>query len=277
MSTQFAAPRATWTVLRLIWMQILLSLAIIVEHGILRTDRLGDVFALTYDSIFTHARLWQLVTTTLIDLDPVSLLFNALMLWMFGSELEQRWGRAVFARFVLICALGSSSAFLALAAFFPEARFFPYITPMGPMLGLLLAYAIYWPDRQVWIMFLFPVRIKYLLLVIGLMQTVYAVSRSISPLVVGGHLGGLVASGLMLLVTGGEPHRLSRPFARLGEMLSAMTRKKPKPVPPQGSGNLEARIDEILDKISRGGMKSLSEAEKKFLRDASDRMNRTKH
>jgi uncharacterized protein (DUF779 family) len=39
----------------------------------------------------------------------------------------------------------------------------------------------------------------------------------------------------------------------------------------------EAKIDEILDKISRGGMKSLSASEKKFLRDASERMNRTKH
>ena len=39
----------------------------------------------------------------------------------------------------------------------------------------------------------------------------------------------------------------------------------------------EARIDAILDKISRDGMKSLTSAEKKFLRDASDRMNRTRH
>ncbi|MBN8221803.1 MAG: hypothetical protein J0L53_12825, partial [Spirochaetes bacterium] len=45
----------------------------------------------------------------------------------------------------------------------------------------------------------------------------------------------------------------------------------------ENSENLEVKIDAILDKISRGGMKSLTNEEKKFLRDASDRMNRTKH
>ena len=45
----------------------------------------------------------------------------------------------------------------------------------------------------------------------------------------------------------------------------------------ENSENLEIKIDAILDKISRGGMKSLTSEEKQFLRYASDRMNKTRH
>jgi membrane associated rhomboid family serine protease len=279
MSTAFTAPRATWAVTRLIWMQILISIAVILESAVLNGHGVFSHFALSYGGI-AKGYLWQPLTTVLIDLDPVSLLFNVLGLWMFGSELEQRWGRSVFIRFFALCSLGSTGAFLLLCFLFPGLReFLVYITPTGPLLGLFLAYAVYWPDRQVWLMFIFPVRVKYVLLIIGLIEIIYPLLRNINPIIVGGHLGGLVVAGLVLLISGGEPARLDQPFRRLTETLGrlAFRRGKKSAAKIAGGENLENRIDAILDKISRGGMKSLSNEEKQFLRDASDRMNKTKH
>lgn len=274
MSAMYATPRATWAVMRLIWMQLLLSLAIIFEQGIFRTTGLVDFFALSYNGVFSRHHFWQPLTAPLIDVDPLRLLFHLFALWTFGSELEQRWGRRGFLQYAVGCSLGSALIFLVLGYFFPPVRGLHYDNPTGFLLGLFLAYAVFWPDRQVWFMFLFPIRIKYLLLIIGGLEIVYALGHPLAPFYVGAHLGGLIAAGLMLWLTGGEPGNLGQGFLKL------WSRVKPQPKPKDSSGTTtptETMIDEILDKISRGGMKSLSAAEKKFLRDASDRMNKTKH
>lgn len=277
----YSPPRATWTVTRLIWMQIALCTAIILEAAIMNRRSLARVFELTFNNIFERGEIWQLLTSTLVHANPFQLLFNGLTLWMFGSELEQRWGRSVFLRFYILCALGSSLAFLAMAAGFPMMRNDIFTTSTGVNLGLLIAYAIYWPDRQVWFFFLFPLRMKFVALITGLIAVMYAVSSAPFALAAAGHLGGLVAAGLMLLVSGGEPARLDQPFRRLAEVIRGMGRTtkaaKANQANAATAGNHDAKIDTILDKISRDGMKSLSNEEKKFLRDASERMNRTRH
>lgn len=275
----YATPRATWTVMRIIWMQIALCTAIILEAAIFGKHSLARVFELTYDNIFQRGEVWQLFTTTLVHTNPFQLLFNSLTLWMFGSELEQRWGRSVFFRFYLTCALGSCFAFLALSAAFPLMRGDVFTTSTGVNLGLLIAYAIYWPDRQIWFFFLFPLRMKFVALITGVIAIMYAISSAPFALAAAGHVGGLVAAGLVLLLSGGEPARLEAPFRQLAEKFRRVQIKpgKAPDTTPGNTENLEVKIDAILDKISRGGMKSLTNEEKKFLRDASDRMNKTKH
>ncbi|MBX3722512.1 MAG: rhomboid family intramembrane serine protease [Turneriella sp.] len=265
--------------MRILWMQIALCTAIILEAAIFGKDSLARIFELTFNNIFQRGEVWQLFTSTLVHANPFQLLFNALTLWMFGSELEQRWGRSVFFRFYLACALGATLAFLGLAAVFPMMRNDIFTTSTGVNLGLLIAYAIYWPDRQIWFFFLFPLRMKFVALITGAIAIMYAISSAPFALAAAGHVGGLIAAGLILLLSGGEPARLDRPFQRLAEMFRRVeVRSTGKSAPrAENSENLEVKIDAILDKISRGGMKSLTNEEKKFLRDASDRMNRTKH
>lgn len=273
----YSPPRATWTVLRLIWMQIALGVAIMLESAIMGRQTLRQVFELSFNSVVAHGHVWQFFTATLVHINPFQLLFNLLTLWMFGSELEQRWGRKGFFRFFAFCALASSLAFFALAAVFPAMRYDTFSSATGANLGLLIAYAIYWPERQVWFFFLFPVRMKFVALITGFIAIWYAVSSAPFVLSAAGHLGGLAGAGILLLATGGEPSRIGRLFDSWREKFS----RRPKPgsaeTPALRANEMEAHIDVILDKISRDGMKSLTAAEKKFLRDASDRMNRTKH
>lgn len=275
----YSTPRATWTVMRLIWMQIALCTAIILESAIFGKTSLARLFELTFNNIFQRGEVWQLFTSTMVHANPFQLLFNALTLWMFGSELEQRWGRSVFFRFYLACALGSSLVFIALAAAFPLMRNDIFTTSTGVNLGLLIAYAIYWPDRQIWFFFLFPLRMKFVALITGAIAIMYAISSAPFALAAAGHVGGLIVGGLILLVSGGEPARLDRPFQRLFEAFRRIEVRPGKKTAgkAENSENLEIKIDAILDKISRGGMKSLTSEEKQFLRDASDRMNKTRH
>lgn len=276
MNSTFSAPRATPMVMRLIWMQIALCVAIILEAALFNRRSLGRLFELTYNNVFIRGEVWQVLTTTLVHTNPFQLLFNALTLWMFGSELEQRWGKSVFLRFYVLTALGSCTAFLGFSAGFPLMRDDIFITSTGANLGLLIAYAIYWPERQVWFFFLFPVRMKFVAIITGFIALMYAVSYAPFALAAAGHLGGLVTAGIILLATGGEPARLERPLGKIRNFF--VRRQKSGPAAAAlGGADHEAKIDAILDKISRGGMKSLSAGEKKFLRDASERMNKTKH
>lgn len=276
MNSTFSAPRATQTVMRLIWMQIALCVAIMLEIAIFQRRSLGHIFELTFNSFFQRGQYWQILTSVLVHTNPFQLLFNALTLWMFGSELEQRWGKSVFLRFYILTALGSSIAFLSLCAGFPLMRDDVFSTSTGANLGLLIAYAIYWPERQVWFFFLFPIRMKFVAIITGFIALMYAVSYAPFALAAAGHLGGLVAAALILALTGGEPARLDRPWGKLRGLFVRPPKAHSGARVP-GTESTEQKIDTILDKISRGGMKSLSADEKKFLRDASDRMNRTKH
>lgn len=264
--------------MRLIWMQIALGIAIIIETAAMHRSALRQIFELSWATAIGKGYLWQLVTASLVHTNPFQLLFNLLTLWMFGSELEQRWGRLAFLRYYLFCAVSSALVFLLLVALFPGMRYDVFSSATGANLGLLIAYAIYWPDRQVWFFFLFPVRMKFVALITGFIALSYAVSAAPFVLSAAGHLGGLIAAGLLLLMTGGEPQRVGRALGSLGIFFSSRIRRPAAdhgaPVQP---GDMEARIDVILDKISRDGMKSLTAAEKKFLRDASERMNRKKH
>ncbi len=274
----YSPPRATWTVMRLIWMQIALGVAIIIETAALHRSALRQMFELSWATAMGKGYVWQLVTASLVHTNPFQLLFNLLTLWMFGSELEQRWGRMAFLRYYLYCAVSSALVFLLLGALFPAMRFDVFSSATGANLGLLIAYAIYWPDRQVWFFFLFPVRMKFVALITGFIALSYAVSAAPFVLSAAGHLGGLIAAGLLLIITGGEPQRVSRAFGAWGSFFrSRMARPSSANAAPPKPGDMEARIDAILDKISREGMKGLTAAEKKFLRDASERMNRRKH
>jgi membrane associated rhomboid family serine protease len=274
----YSPPQATWTVKRLIAMQIALGIAILIEAAAMQRSALRQAFELSWASAVGQGYLWQLVTASLVHTHPLQLLFNLLTLWMFGSELEQRWGRQVFLRYYVFCAVSSSLIFLLLGSFLPAMRMDVFSSSTGANLGLLIAYAIYWPERQVWFFFLFPVRMKFVALITGLIALSYAVSAAPFVLSAAGHLGGLIAAGLLLLLTGGEPQRVGRVLSSVGSFLTSRLRRPDSDLGTEFEpGEMEARIDQILDKISREGMKSLTVAEKKFLRAASERMNRRKH
>ncbi|MCX7633130.1 MAG: rhomboid family intramembrane serine protease [Turneriella sp.] len=273
----YSAPQATWTVVRLIRMQVALAVAILLELVLWQRHTLRDTFALNWHAFFHRGYFWQLVTASLVHISPLELLFNLLTLWMFGSELEQRWGRRTFLRYYLFCAVFSAAMFLLLAAFFPAMRHENFFSSAGANLGLLFAYAVYWPERQAWFFFLFPVRMKFVVLITGLLVLAYAVLSAPFVLSAAGHLGGLVGGGLLLLFTGGEPARAGQIFSGWAETLRQRWGKRKNPLASMSPRELEARVDAILDKISRGGMKSLSAEEKKFLRQASEHFNKTKN
>src|ERR1051325_654735 len=93
------------------------------------------------------------------------ILFNMLTLWMFGVELERTWGSRYFAKFYGVCgvAAGVSQILVSFLPFsvFEQIYYVQTVGASGAIFGLLLAYALYFPSRQILMFFVFPVPVRY--------------------------------------------------------------------------------------------------------------------
>src|SRR5215467_1726753 len=104
-------------------------------------------------------RLWQPFTYIFMHGGLWHLLINMLMLWMFGRELELVWGKKRFLNYFFVCGVGAGLItilvkFLQFWGHTPPD--IPTIGASGAIFGILIANAILFPERQIW---LFPLPI----------------------------------------------------------------------------------------------------------------------
>jgi membrane associated rhomboid family serine protease len=147
-------------------------------------------------------RVWQPLTYMFLHGGLSHLLFNMLSLWMFGVELERMWGTAFFTRYYLICGMGAAATTLFLS-FLPGAfgaSLYVSLTvgASGAIFGILMAYAVYYPNREILMYFLFPVPVKYFVIIIGAISLLSAMGGPGDGIAHATHLGGLVVGYLYL-------------------------------------------------------------------------------
>lgn len=105
-------------------------------------------------------RVWQPVTYIFLHGGLGHLLINMLMLWMFGRELELVWGKKRFLNYFFLCGAGAGILTI-IVKFVPllwgsRPEDIPTIGASGAIFGILIANAILFPERQIW---LFPLPI----------------------------------------------------------------------------------------------------------------------
>ena len=114
--------------------------------------------------------LWQLVTYIFLHGDISHILFNLLALWMFGGELENLWGSKKFLFYFFFCGIGAG---ICTVIFSPD-QFIPVIGASGAIYGILLAFGWLFPNRPIFIYFLFPIPAKYFVVLYGFIEFIYA-------------------------------------------------------------------------------------------------------
>src|ERR1700747_2062490 len=89
------------------------------------------------------------------------IIFNMLALWLFGAELERIWGTRFFLKFYFVTGIGAAVLTILISLLpFPAARQLyasDIVGASGAIYGVLLAFALYFPDRQIYYMMLFPI------------------------------------------------------------------------------------------------------------------------
>jgi membrane associated rhomboid family serine protease len=102
--------------------------------------------------------IWRLFTWVLFELDPLSLIFAALGLFWFGGELVRVWGpgRFLAAYFGLAGAAGLVTCLVSLP--WSGLRSVPFAGPWAIVSALILAWATYFPGRDIFVYFVLPLR-----------------------------------------------------------------------------------------------------------------------
>jgi membrane associated rhomboid family serine protease len=110
--------------------------------------------------LVAHGRIWQLVTYSFLHTGLWHVVFNMLMLWMFGAEFEMGWGGRRFLEFYFFCVIGAALVTVAFAyiGFLLSPRTIT-VGASGGIFGILLAFGMVYGDREVF-MFPLPFRIK---------------------------------------------------------------------------------------------------------------------
>ncbi len=155
------------------------------------------------EAVFTRLWVWQPLTYMFLHAGLFHILFNMLALWMFGVELERLWGRTFFLKYYFVTGVGAAATTLLLALL-PGFGGLLWNTvtvgASGAIYGLLLAYALYFPDRPIYVWALFPIPARYFVLIMGGIALWTSLSGSQGGVANTAHLGGLVFGYLYLRV-----------------------------------------------------------------------------
>jgi membrane associated rhomboid family serine protease len=211
--------------------------------------------------------LWQLVTYMFLHGSMWHILMNMFILWMFGAELERTWGSREFARFYFIAGIGAGIINVVFAALRPEMTWIPIIGASGAIYGILVAYAMLFPERYVYVYFLFPVKVKYL--VIFLVAIEFFSTYQADGVAHFAHLGGALVGFLYLRYSWRWKLRGWSP----GDMFRRLKAKSMAKKSADGTRMMD-EVDAILDKINQVGYDNLTKREKKILEKASDRLSK---
>ena len=132
--------------------------------------------------------VWQVFTYIFLHGGMTHIIFNLLALWMFGGELENYWGSRKFLRYFLFCGIGAG---LFTVVFFRH-QYMLIIGASGAIYGILLAFGWLFPNRLIYIYFLFPIPAKYMVIIFGLIELFSSVSGTGGGIAHLTHLGGLL-------------------------------------------------------------------------------------
>jgi membrane associated rhomboid family serine protease len=264
-------------------------------------NRYLDYLALVPAYALGKGMVWQFGTYMFLHGGFFHLFFNMFLLWMFGSEIERYWGSSEFLKYYFVTGVGGG----VLSCVFSPSSFVPIVGASGAIFGLLLAYGMAFPDRQIYLYFLVPIRAKYLVFILGGIELLAVASPGGDGIARFAHLGGLLFGFIYI-----KKERLG--FAVRGRWGRLAKNRRVRLVKPgrvrrrgeereydesserntgfdwereerdmgednrQGGGGEERgseqeEVDAILDKISRRGMDSLTDEERETLRRASER------
>lgn len=106
-----------------------------------------------------HFGVWQLITHMFMHSPEnfMHIMFNMLLLYMFGTRLEHYWGAKRFLQFYLICGIVAGITQLIIQTNFTA------VGASGAIMGVLTAFAYLFPNERIMIFPIFiPIKVKYL-------------------------------------------------------------------------------------------------------------------
>jgi len=257
---RFHFPRWTPTVRRI----IVVTAAIFLVQFFLRAFKVVDLAAylgVRADMVLRRGWLWTIVTYMFLHGGVFHILFNMLALYFFGTQTEQLLGRK---RFLILYFGGGILGGIAYigtqtcASGFLEQACVPAIGASAAVMAVLVLCAIHFPNQLVFFFFV-PIPLKWLVTLIVAIDLLYSIAAQRDGVAHIAHLGGALYGYLFW--------RFSARIAQFLDRLEDRRRERDA----RRSEDDERHLDELLAKIGREGIQSLTRGERAFLDEMSRR------
>tara|TARA_B100001057_G_scaffold489876_1_gene577044 strand:- start:867 stop:1499 length:633 start_codon:yes stop_codon:yes gene_type:complete len=136
---------------------------------------------------------WQLITYGFVHSTSslMHILFNMLMLWMFGRDIERLMGPQRFLIYYITCIAGAGIIQLLVGVL--QGGGVPTVGASGGVFGILLAYGMAFPERRIMLLFPpIPMKAKYFVIMLGLLELYFGFSGVNNGIANFAHLGGML-------------------------------------------------------------------------------------
>ena len=178
---------------------------------------------------FSQGHIYQLITYPFLGNSFLEVIFNGLLFWFIGSELENLWGPRRYLYFLLTSSLGAGIIFILIGLVFftgSAAAFLPLTGMSGLASALCLAYAVLFPDQIFTFMLIIPMKAKYFCMLLIGMQLFYGFTSPMGILS-WGHLGAML-SGFLYMMAISNP-RFKKFFKKADTVATQVKFRKGKP------------------------------------------------
>lgn len=131
---------------------------------------LVSVLGLSYLDVL-NGHIYQLITFPIVDASFTGVLFNSILIWFLGSELEQKWGSFFYLKFLCVATYSSGLFYFILSLSVGNSvGVIPLYGLAGTMLSMILAYGIIYSERVMLFMLIFPMKAKYFCMILGAIE-----------------------------------------------------------------------------------------------------------
>ena len=173
---------------------LFLGLAVLDLIGVTGRQTAYSFLGLSQFGIFQRLWLHQFLTAPLLHGGIGHLIFNMLVLWMMGPEIEKTLGRNRYIIFSILCAVSSMIGYLVLN-WGDGGVVMGY---SGVIFGILVAQALFFPNKSILFFFFFPLKMKYAVLIMCAVAMYLTVFTQGSGIAHAAHLFGALAAFLYI-------------------------------------------------------------------------------
>ena len=233
---------------------------LLVEISGMQFELFYSNFGLVPAKVWASFMIWQPITYLFLHGGFIHLLFNMFVLWMFGKDLENQWGYIPFLKYYFACGIGAGIA----TSIFGWGSYTPVIGASGAIYGLLLAYGLTYPNRLVYLYGIFPIKVKFMVIGMGVIAFFASMTSTNSTVSHITHIAGMVV-GLIYLQSKLNFKNLK--LWLIDRKIHSLNVKISKR--ENSDHQLQKKVDKILEKLNTEGWDGLTEAEQKVLHTAS--------
>lgn len=266
---------------------VFIGIIVLISYKGFKDDFFFEKYLFEVDKVLIYKQYYRLITSTFLHLNWMHLIFNVAALYSFGSIILEQLGGEFLVAVYVISLVGSKALALFIHRQHGDYR---AIGASGAISGVVYAFIANFPEHGIGLLFIPAYIPGWIFGILYILFTIYGIKRKVGNIGHEAHLGGAIAGVLAAILF--TPHILLTNYWVIALLLVPTTVflilvvKKPEVLLIDGytkyrtkqytkapkrerTQSIQEEIDAILDKVSKNGLNSLTESDKKKLKKYS--------